>query len=337
MSKQHIADQAMLALGRHLLSEDYRFITPTPATHDRVYQRFTPPLARNLRDVFGWSMPFDHTLFAREFLAGLVQAEIVEREGPLWRSTVRWSSLDGMLFAHSAYPTSQADAVFFGPDSYRFAQMIDAHVQQRSEPVRRAVDIGCGAGVGALVVARAHPYAEVLAVDINPRALRLSAVNAELAGVDNISVYQSDILGSVEGEFDLIIANPPYMNDSQQRAYRHGGGALGEALSLRIVRESLPRLQKAGSLVLYTGVAMVEGRDLFLEAIQSMLADHAVGWTYRELDPDVFGEELLKPGYERVERIAVVALTVTRRHRAQCRSMVAPGTVAVCRNGGANG
>jgi hypothetical protein len=67
-------------------------------------------------------------------------------------------------------------------------------------------------------------------------------------------------------------------------------------------------------LLLYTGVAMVDGQDPFLEVIQALLADHAVGWTYRELDPDVFGEELLKPGYERVQRIAVVALTVTRRH-----------------------
>jgi len=103
------------------------------------------------------------------------------------------------------------------------------------------------------------------------------------------------------------------MNDSQQRAYRHGGGALGEALSLRIVRESLPRLDKNGSLVLYTGVAMVAGGDPFLESVQPLLGEDRYDWTYRELDPDVFGEELLKPGYERVERIAVVALIVTRR------------------------
>ncbi len=36
------------------------------------------------------------------------------------------------------------------------------------------------------------------------------------------------------------------------------------------------------------------------------------GWTYKELAPDVFGEELLTPGYQDVERIAVVALVVTR-------------------------
>lgn len=312
MSAQQLADRALLNLGRGLKESGYRFITPTPLTHERVFQRLATPLAMNLRDVFGWSMPFDNDLLPDAFREELCQADVIEKHGALWRSTVRWSSLGDLLFAHSPYPTTQADAVFFGPDSYRFAQVIEGHLQQRFEPLRRAVDIGCGAGVGALVIAQARHDAEVLAVDINPRALRMTAVNAELASLDNVSVYQSDILASVEGAFDLIVANPPYMNDDRQRAYRHGGGALGEHLSLRIVAESLPRLTLGGSLVLYTGVAMVAGTDPFLEAVQPLLSSDAYGWTYRELDPDVFGEELDKPGYERVERIAVVALTVTR-------------------------
>jgi SAM-dependent methyltransferase len=312
MSAQQLADRALLNLGRGLKENGYRFITPTPLTHDRVYQRLASPLAMNLRDVFGWSMPFDSELLPEAFREELQQADVIEKHDALWRSAVRWSNLDDLLFAHSAYPTTQPDAVFFGPDSYRFAQMIEAHLQQRFEPVKRAVDIGCGAGVGALVVARARPDAEVLAVDINPRALRLTAVNAELAGLANVSAYHSDVLGSVEGEFDLIVANPPYMNDDRQRAYRHGGGALGEQLSVRIVSESLGRLALGGSLVLYTGAAIVAGEDPFLAAVKPLLGSDAYGWTYRELDPDVFGEELEKPGYERVERIAVVALTVTR-------------------------
>ena len=312
MSAQQLADRALLNLGRGLKESGYRFITPTPLTHERVYRRLASRLAMDMRDVFGWSMPFDGDLLPEAFREELQQADVIEKHEALWRSTVRWSSLGDLLFAHSPYPTTQADAVFFGPDSYRFAQVIDAHLQQRFEPLRRAVDIGCGAGVGALVIARARHDAQVLAVDINPRALRMTAVNAELSGLGNVSVYHSDILASVEGEFDLIVANPPYMNDDRQRAYRHGGGALGEQLSVRIVSESVTRLALGGSLVLYTGVAMVAGADPFLEAVKPLIGNPDLGWTYRELDPDVFGEELDKPGYERVERIAVVALTVTR-------------------------
>ncbi|WP_085582366.1 MULTISPECIES: class I SAM-dependent methyltransferase [unclassified Pseudomonas] len=311
MTAQQRIDRELLELGMHLRQSGYRFITPTPLTHERVMQRAQRPLAKDQRDVFGWSMPFDKGLFAADRFQALERAGIFEQQGSLWRSTVRWSSLNDLLFVHSAYPTRQTDAVFFGPDTYRFARAIEAHLQRRTAPVTRAVDIGCGAGVGAVLIARARPQAQVVAVDINPRALRLTAVNAGLAGTDNIAIYHSDLLASVEGRFDLIVANPPYMNDPQQRAYRHGGGALGEALSVRIVREALARLSAGGTLLLYTGVAMVRGADPFLDRIEALF-DSGFSWAYEELDPDVFGEELLEPGYGQVERIAVTLLTVTR-------------------------
>ncbi|MBV4474743.1 methyltransferase [Pseudomonas botevensis] len=311
MTAQQRVDRELLELGMRLRKNGYRFITPTPLTHERVMQRADRPLAMDQRDVFGWSMPFDKGLFSAEQFQALERAGILEQQGALWRSTVRWSSLNDLLFVHSAYPTSQSDAVFFGPDTYRFARVIEAHLQRRTVPAQRAVDIGCGAGVGAVLIARAQPEAQVVAVDINPHALRLSAVNAGLAGTDNIAIYHSDLLASVEGQFDLVVANPPYMNDQQQRAYRHGGGALGEALSVRIVREALPRLKAGGTLLLYTGVAMLHGADPFLAQVEA-LPGTDFSWTYEELDPDVFGEELLKPGYEQVERIAVTLLTVTR-------------------------
>ncbi|VVM38592.1 methyltransferase [Pseudomonas fluorescens] len=312
MTRQQKMDRALLELGASLRESHYRFITPTPLTHQRVLERYSTPLATDLRDVFGWSMPFTRELFSHAELDALEKEGIIEHHGDLWRSAVRWSTLNDLLFVHSAYPTTQSDSVFFGPDTYRFAQAIEALLEQRLEPVKRAVDIGCGAGVGAVIIARMCDEADVLAVDINPRAVRLTAVNAELAGTSNVTAYHSDLLCSVEGRFDLIVANPPYMNDHQHRAYRHGGGALGEALSVRIVRESLPRLETHGTLLLYTGVAMVAGRDPFLAAVEPLLSGDHFGWTYHEVDPDVFGEELLQPGYESVERIAAVVLTVDR-------------------------
>ncbi|MFB4394702.1 MULTISPECIES: methyltransferase [unclassified Pseudomonas] len=307
------ADEALLQLGRRLRADGYRFTCVTPATHARVNVRAASRPASNLRDVFGWSRPFATSLLSADELEQLRVADVLEAHGTLWRSTVRWSSLDDLLLVHSAWPTDSRDAVFFGPDSYRFAQVIQDHLRHSPQRVQHAVDIGCGSGIGALLIARAAQHAQVSAVDINPMALRHTAINAALAGVANVSVEPSNLLDDLAGTFDLIVANPPYMLDEGQRAYRHGGGALGAELSLRIVEQACERLTVGGTLLLYTGVAIVDGRDALLEAVRLRLAGPAFSWTYRELDPDVFSEQLLEPGYEQVERIAAVTLTVTRR------------------------
>lgn len=306
------ADEALLQLGRRLHADGYRFTCVTPATQARVNARPQAQRARTLRDVFGWSRPFPASLISADELEQLGTAGVLEAHGELWRSRVRWSSLDDLLLVHSAWPTDSSDAVFFGPDSYRFAQLIEDHLRRSPRRVQHAVDIGCGSGIGALLIARAARHAQVSALDINPLALRYTAVNAALAGLANVSVEPSDLLTGITGAFDLIVANPPYMLDASQRVYRHGGGALGADLSLRIVEQACERLSPGGTLLLYTGVAIVEGRDALLEAVRLRLAGPDLSWYYRELDPDVFGEQLLEPGYEQVERIAAVALTVTR-------------------------
>ncbi len=308
------ADQALLQLGKRLRADGYRFTCVTPATHARNNAREGTKQARTLRDVFGWSRPFAPSLLSADELRQLERAQVLVPRGELLASTVRWSSLDELLLVHSAFPTEAGDAVFFGPDSYRFAQVIHDHLQYSPTRVEHAVDIGCGSGVGALLIARAAQHAQVSAVDINPLALRYTAINAALAGVSNVSVEPSDLLDGITGTFDLIVANPPYMLDRSARTYRHGGGALGAELSLRIVEQARERLGPHGTLLLYTGVAIVEGRDALLEAVRLRLAGPAWSWVYREVDPDVFGEQLAEPGYAQVERIAAVALTVTRNH-----------------------
>ena len=145
---------------------------------------------------------------------------------------------------------------------------------------------------------------------MSPSASALAAVNVRAAGLEAVTMVESDLFAAVEGELDLVIANPPYLVDAEHRTYRDGGGARGTDLAERIVREGLPRLAPGGRLVLYTGVPIVDGRDPFRDAIAPLLT--GVRARYRELDPDVFGEELERPAYADVERIAAVALVVDR-------------------------
>jgi len=302
---------ALVALGKALAQEGYHFITPTPETHRRVVAR--RERARDLRDVFGWSLPFLPSLLPARLVELLCDADALVDEGSELRSRVRFASLGVSLYVHSAYPTEARDAVFFGPDTYRFCSFL-----QRSVPAARTVvDIGCGSGAGGLVAANKSGATRLVLSDVNDEALAFSRVNVELsrvAGVTSRSIVvetpHSDVLAGVDGELDLIVANPPYMRDAAARAYRDGGGAHGEALSVRIVRDSLARLTPSGVLLLYTGVAIVSGVDVFRASIDELL--RGCTFQYEELDPDVFGEQLDQPGYEHVERIAAIGLTVRR-------------------------
>jgi SAM-dependent methyltransferase len=298
-----------------LRARDYRFTVVTPCTHRSVNARAENFAARNVRDVFGWSRPFSGDVLDRELFGLAQQAGILTRlyggAAPAWRSLVRVAWLDNTLFLHSAFPTAAPDAVFFGPDTYRFAAAVRRYLAIRATPVRRAIDIGCGSGAAGILIATARPAAEVVLADINPAALVAAGMNACAAGA-NVVCRASDVLAGVDGLFDLIVANPPYLIDPPARIYRHGGGALGEALSLRILRDSLPHLAPGGGLLLYTGSAIVGGDDLFGAAAGRVLAGSGLTWRYEELDPDVFGEELAGGAYAAADRIAAVLLTVER-------------------------
>jgi tRNA1(Val) A37 N6-methylase TrmN6 len=85
----------------------------------------------------------------------------------------------------------------------------------------RVLDLGCGSGVGTVFCA---PKArEVMAVDISLSAVRNTEENCKAQGLKNVTVLQSDMFSRVEGKFDLILANPPYIaadfeNEEQQFA-----------------------------------------------------------------------------------------------------------------------
>ena len=306
------ADRALAELLRLLGERGYRFVTPTPATHARVIARPAKARARTIEDVLGWSLPFEPGLLPGHVRDCLSAADMLEEAGGLLRCRVRVSSLRGTLFVHSAYPTDAGDAVFFGPDSYRFADLIAREIGER--PARaeaRIVDVGTGAGVGGVVAKTLCPAATVLLTDVNPGALRLARLNAHAAGCA-VDLAEANGLKGIEGGFDLVLMNPPYIMDQSGRTYRDGGGMHGAELSFQLARAGADRLRPGGRLILYTGSAIVNGRDALRVALEQATAEGRTQLSYRELDPDVFGEELANPAYQDVDRIAVVAAVITR-------------------------
>jgi methylase of polypeptide subunit release factors len=306
------ADDGLLALLSLLQDRGYGFVAPTPATHARVVARPDRQLASSIEDILGWSLPYRPGTCDPTVEAMLERAGVVAHQGALRRSAIRVSRLHDTLFLHSAYPTDDERSVFFGPDSYRFADLIRAELA--ACPTRadaQVVDIGTGSGVGGVVAARACPGLHVHLTDVNPHALRLARINACAAGIA-ADVYETTTLDPIAGPIDVATANPPYIIDGPGRLYRDGGAMHGGQVSLDMAVMALRRLAPAGRLILYTGSAIVRGRDALKTALEAAARDHACTMRYREIDPDVFGEELDDPAYRDVDRIALVAAVFTR-------------------------
>jgi len=306
------SDRALVALGGHLREMGYRFTTVTPETHRRVNDRPENAIARRIEDVFGWSRPFHTNVLPPPIVDLMFEADIIVPCEEGFRSLLRLSSLDDLLLFHSAYPTTAPDSVFFGPDTYRFAIALETHLREPIGPVERAMDIGCGTGAGGFIAARKFPMATIILGDINAKALKFARVNAALNAISNVRLAMSDILSGVDGSFDLVCANPPYLVDPAKRAYRDGGGSLGATLSLAIIEAAMERLTPGGTLLLYTGAAIVEGRDALRAEAAGRMQQSNFSWSYSEMDPDVFGEELDNSAYAHADRIAAAVFAATK-------------------------
>jgi release factor glutamine methyltransferase len=314
----HPANEALVALGYELRGRGYRFVAITPASHQRVLNREVE--SATLDSVFGWNRPFRHHTLDQNIIDLLERAEQLEAQNGWLRSKVRFATLGDLLFVHSAFPTASHDAVFFGPDTYRFARALRFALTDMTiaEGVT-ILDIGCGSGVGGLYAARQllPRQANIVLSDVNQTALRFSQVNSIVNGFPRAQTIQSDVFEGIHGVADLIISNPPYLVDGRERLYCHGGGELGISLSLRIAQEGLNRLASGGRFVLYTGTPIIAGEDAFFRAVKPFLQRRGLSYSYEEIDPDLFGEELDRPAYACADRIAAVVLTVTNERKYQ--------------------
>jgi len=215
-----------------------------------------------------------------------------------------------LLLFHTSLSSHSADAVFFGPDSYRFVALLKRHAHRLPRGAR-VVDIGSGTGAGALALIALRPDLRLVVADINPAALRLARINfaAADAGAEFIL---SDGLAGVAGRIDAVIANPPYLGGSIGRTYRRGGGPLGADITIGWVRQAAARIESGGMILLYTGSAISGGSDLVRGAIEPKLIESGFSVDYEEVDSDIFGRTLWLPAYRNVDRIAAVTMVATK-------------------------
>ena len=166
-------------------------------------------------------------------------------------------------------------------------------------PIARALDLGTGCGIQALLAAK-HSE-RVVATDVNPRALAFAAFNVRLNGLDNVDVRLGGGFEPVaEDRFDLIVSNPPYViSPDSDYAYRDSGLA-GDALCRALVAAAPDHLADGGFAHLLVSWSAAAG-DESAEPLRSWVEGSGCdAWLlhYRTEDPLTHAAGWLRPGAE---------------------------------------
>ncbi len=135
---------------------------------------------------------------------------------------------------------------------------------EHEELVLRALDLCTGSGCLAIQMAHHYPAAEIDAVDLSLDALEVAAVNIESYGLEErINLIHTDLFEGLEGTYDLIVSNPPYV-DAESVAelpeeYLHepelalGSGSDGLDATREIILQAAKFLNPKGVLLVEIG------------------------------------------------------------------------------------
>jgi release factor glutamine methyltransferase len=166
----------------------------------------------------------------------------------------------GVVSFHHRDFKSDARALIPRPETEELAEWI---ISMSMGDDLKVLDMGCGSGVLGLTLAAERPTWHVTLADVSEDALALTKENAAALGIGNARFLRSDLFSAVEGEFDGIVANLPYVPESERaslsREVMHDpalalfGGADGLDVIRRFIPEALRRLKPGGWMVLEIG------------------------------------------------------------------------------------
>ena len=153
----------------------------------------------------------------------------------------------------------------------------------RTTPNPRIVDVGTGSGCIALALAKELPSGKIHATDVSPAALEIARANAarhQLA--HRIHFHEADLLAGLDGPFDCVVSNPPYVGESEEdqvqlevRKFEPRMAVFAGPTGLEVIERLIPQallvLKPGGWLVMEISGTIAAGAEHLLQHWREVL------------------------------------------------------------------
>jgi SAM-dependent methyltransferase len=254
--------------------------------HPKMYQYFScDTKIKRLYEIFFLNEPINkkNFIFLKiDWLEQAIAAGIVQKENnDNIRFLYRIVPYRDFLLITSRYDRTNTLFTYLSYDSLFFADFIEDKLKNIHFEGKTALDIGCG--IGILTFAARNFCNNVIGIDLNPNAVQMAQLNAELNQVSGCEFINESFDNFEGGRFDLIISNPPfihYPSSSGGPLDSDGGAPYGLGITLKIIQNIPEMLNNRGRAFILTKTPALKSEEDYLSTELSKILPENFGWRY---------------------------------------------------------
>lgn len=194
-------------------------------------------------------------IIPKNIIIASIKNNIISKKNSYYSSNISLVPYKKLIFLRDSFkiyqdrfdPMKSGDFVWMGGDSVMFLRFLENYLKKKS--FKRIIEIGSGSGI--VIISLSNKSKNCEAIDYNRRAVDYTSLNTKINAIKNLKSYYSNIFNKVRGKFDLIIANPWFVNIKK--------GGLEEAPY--IIKKLDKHLEKKGFLLMLLNSYVKKNKD----------------------------------------------------------------------------
>ncbi len=189
----------------------------------KIYRIFLNDKQKISQDIFFYNIPVGKNVLikflSKDLFNKLLKANFIKKTNNKFKFNISFVPYKNYIFLRDSYNTYQSrfdpnksgNSVWMGADSIMFLRFLKIFLKDKN--FKRTIEIGSGTGVVINSISKKSKFCE--AIDYNKKAVKYTSLNSKFNKIKNVKTYYSNLFNKVKGKFDLIIANPWFVDLKQ--------------------------------------------------------------------------------------------------------------------------